>query len=33
MAVAKIGKALSENFPVDSTHFNHQELSNDVTSD
>ncbi|MFL5813484.1 MAG: TPM domain-containing protein [Bdellovibrionia bacterium] len=33
MAVAKIGKALAENFPVDSTHLNHQELSNDVTSD
>jgi uncharacterized membrane protein len=33
LAVNKIGGALAENFPVDQTHFNRQELSNDVSSD
>jgi uncharacterized membrane protein len=33
LAVSKIGKALEENFPVTSAQTNHQELSDDVTSD
>jgi uncharacterized membrane protein len=32
-AVNKISIALAENFPLDSTHTNRQELSNDVSTD
>lgn len=33
MAVQKIGQALAESFPCDTSHPNRHELSNDVTSD